>query len=57
MADNRALLLLQDGSTAWDIKDFLVKQPECESVEFENQNFPGMGAPAKGGNGKDPSDL
>ena len=44
VADNRALFLLQDGSTAWDVKDYLIKQPECESVEFENQKFPGLGA-------------
>jgi hypothetical protein len=57
VADNRALFLLQDGSVAWDIKDFLVKQPECESVEFENQKFPGPGAPPENGKQKDSSDL
>ena len=46
VSDNRAIFLLQDGSTAWDIKDFLVKQPECESVEFDNQKFPGPAAPS-----------
>ena len=38
--------MLQDGSTAWDIRDFLIKQPECESVEFDNQKFPGPAAAA-----------
>ena len=44
VADDRALFLLKDGSTAWDVKDFLVQQPECKEVTFENQNFPGAGA-------------
>ena len=44
MADHRAIFLLQDGSAAWDIKDFLIKQPELESVEFDNQKFPGLSA-------------
>ena len=44
VADRRAIFLVQDGSTAWEIKDFLIKQPECESVEFDNQKFPGSGA-------------
>lgn len=35
---------MKDGSTAWDVKDFLIKQPECKEVSFENQNFPGAGA-------------
>ena len=44
VADDRALFLLKDGSTAWEIKDFLVQQPECKEVTFENQNFPGAAA-------------
>ncbi|XP_028402679.1 LDLR chaperone boca-like [Dendronephthya gigantea] len=48
VSDRRAIFLLQDGSTAWDIKDFLIKQPECESVEFDNQKFPGSAAKPDG---------
>ena len=44
MADDRALFLLKDGSKAWEVKDFLVQQPECKEVTFENQNFPGAAA-------------
>ncbi|EDO31471.1 predicted protein [Nematostella vectensis] len=44
VADDRILFLLKDGSMAWDVKDFLVTQPECKVVEFENQKFPGVGA-------------
>ena len=38
------LFHLDDGSQAYDVKDFLVKQNNCAGVEFENQQFPGAGA-------------
>ncbi|KAK3734545.1 hypothetical protein QZH41_010388 [Actinostola sp. cb2023] len=41
VADDRVLFLLKDGSIAWDVRDFLITQPECKMVEFENQKFPG----------------
>lgn len=44
MADNRVLFMIKDGSLAWDIKDFLITQPDCKLVEFDNQQFPGAGA-------------
>ena len=44
IAENRVLIHIQDGSNAYDIKDFLVKQKTCAKVEFENQEFPGAGA-------------
>ena len=44
VADYRAIFMVQDGSTAWDIKDYLIKQKECSMVEFDNQKFPGAGA-------------
>lgn len=47
VADNRVLLMIKDGSLAWDIKDFLITQPDCELVEFENQQFPGAGGKTK----------
>jgi hypothetical protein len=43
VADDRVLFLLKDGSIAWDVKDFIITQPECKMVEFENQKFPGAG--------------
>jgi hypothetical protein len=52
VADRRAIFLVQDGSTAWDIKEFIIKQPECESVEFDNQKFPGLGPEADSGKPK-----
>ena len=33
--------MLKDGSLAWDVKDYLITQPDCLLVEFENQQFPG----------------
>ena len=44
VADDRALFMLKDGSLAWDVKDFLITQPDCKLVEFDNQKFPGAGA-------------
>lgn len=44
IAENRVLLHIGDGSKAYDIKDFLIKQKSCAKVEFENQEFPGAGA-------------
>nr|XP_006821888.1 PREDICTED: LDLR chaperone MESD-like [Saccoglossus kowalevskii] len=45
--DNRAILVLKDGSTAVDIKNFLIDQERCEEVTFENQSFPGKHLDAK----------
>ncbi|XP_068710978.1 LDLR chaperone boca-like [Montipora foliosa] len=47
VADNRVLFMIKDGSLAWDIKDFLITQPDCELVEFDNQQFPGAGGKVK----------
>ena len=46
IAENRILIHIEDGSKAYDIKDFLVKQKTCAKVEFENQEFVGAGASA-----------
>lgn len=42
--DLKAIFLLQDGSLAWEVKDFLVEQPECRSVEIEQKTYWGKGA-------------
>jgi len=47
IAENRVLIHIEDGSKAYDIKDFLVKQKTCAKVEFENQEFIGAGASAE----------
>ena len=46
VGSNRVLFMCRDGAQAWDIKDFLVQQENCESVEIEGQTFQ-----AKGGKG------
>ncbi|XP_042331676.1 LRP chaperone MESD [Sceloporus undulatus] len=48
VGSNRAIFMLRDGSYAWEIKDFLVKQERCADVTLEGQVYPG-----KGGKGKD----
>jgi hypothetical protein len=42
--DNRILLVLTDGSQAFEIKDFLVKQDRCKEVTIDNRPFYGKGA-------------
>ena len=42
--DNRILFLLQDGSQAFDVKDYLVQQDRCEEVTIDNRPYPGKGA-------------
>ena len=42
--DTKAIFLLQDGSLAWDVKDFLINQPECRSVEIEQKTYWGKAA-------------
>nr|KAG5688072.1 hypothetical protein BaRGS_007117 [Batillaria attramentaria] len=52
VGDNRVLFMCKDGSKAWDIKDFLVQQDNCESVEIEGKTYHG-----KAGQPKDREDL
>lgn len=42
VSDDRVIFLTKDGSYAWEIKDFLIQQPECLEVTFDNQKFPGL---------------
>ncbi|KAL8563907.1 hypothetical protein ACOMHN_049563 [Nucella lapillus] len=44
VGDNRVLFMCRDGALAWDIRDFLVKQDDCESVEIEGQTYHGKGS-------------
>ncbi|KAG7250594.1 hypothetical protein CRUP_020936 [Coryphaenoides rupestris] len=41
VGSNRAIFMLRDGSMAWEVKDFLVKQDRCLDVTVEGQVFPG----------------
>ena len=40
VAPDRVMFMLQDGSKVWEVKDYLVRQPECSSVNFEQLEFP-----------------
>eukprot|EP00794_Sanderia_malayensis_P020023 gene20023-21984_t len=44
---NRVLFSLDDGSKAWDVKDYLITQTNCISVDLENRQFPCAGAAAQ----------
>jgi len=44
VGSNRVLLMLKDGSQAWDVKDFLVQQDRCEVVTIEGKDYPGKGS-------------
>merc|ERR1711988_283940 len=46
---NRVLFLLNDGSQAWHIKDFIVKQDRCEVVTIEGRDYFGKAHPQYGG--------
>ncbi|KAH0620011.1 hypothetical protein JD844_014509 [Phrynosoma platyrhinos] len=48
VGSNRAIFMLRDGSYAWEIKDFLIKQERCADVTLEGQVYPGKGAKEKG---------
>ena len=39
VADDRVLFLVDDGSKAWDVKDYLIAQTECTTVSFEQLSF------------------
>ncbi len=47
VGSNRVLFMVPDGGKAWDVKDYLVTQENCEEVTIDGQNYPGKGAPKK----------
>jgi hypothetical protein len=42
--DDRILLVMNDGSQAFEIKDFLVQQDRCKEVTIDNRPYYGKGA-------------
>ena len=40
VSDDRILLNVEEGSQAWEVKDFLVEQEECIEVELEQKPYP-----------------
>lgn len=39
VAPNRVLFMIEDGSLAWDIKDYLTSLTECTTVSFDQLSF------------------
>ena len=39
--DDRAIFMIKDGSLAYEIKDFLIKQEKCLEVTIDNEKFDG----------------
>ena len=48
--------MINDGSLAWEIKDFIIKQDRCEDVTIENEVFDGKAKLQRNKN-KSKSDL
>merc|ERR1712038_546279 len=48
---NRVLFLLNDGSQAWEIKDYLIQQDRCELVTIEGRDYYGKEHTEYGGAG------
>ncbi|KAL3884426.1 hypothetical protein ACJMK2_024565 [Sinanodonta woodiana] len=43
VSEDRVIFMVKDGSFAWDVKDYLVKQERCLEVTIEGKNYPGLG--------------
>ncbi|XP_060069380.1 LDLR chaperone boca-like [Ylistrum balloti] len=44
VSEDRVIFMLSDGSKAWEVKDFLVKQERCKEVTIEGKSYDGAGA-------------
>lgn len=40
--DNRAIFMFKDGSQAWEAKDFILTQKDCDQVTLENKVYHGQ---------------
>lgn len=47
VADDRAIFLFEDGSLAYEAKEFLLDQPELKDYSIDNQVFHGKGYPVE----------
>ncbi|CAF1606864.1 unnamed protein product [Adineta ricciae] len=48
VADNNKIIFgIDDGSRIYEIKEFLINQPECYEVIIDQQTFPGRGSKPK----------
>ncbi len=39
VSDDRVLLMVTDGSLAWEVKDYIITQTDCTTVTFEQLSF------------------
>jgi hypothetical protein len=44
MESNKAIFMVDDGATAWEIKNFLIKQERCLEVLIDQETYPGLHA-------------
>ena len=42
MESNKAIFMVDDGSKAYEMKDFLVRQDRCLEVTIDQEIFPGL---------------
>ncbi|CAF0772000.1 unnamed protein product [Brachionus calyciflorus] len=40
--DHQAIFMVNDGSKAWEIKDYLVQQKDCLQVTIDQEKYPGL---------------
>jgi hypothetical protein len=40
--EDKAIFMVKDGSVAWEVKDFLIKQERCLEVTIENERYVGL---------------
>ena len=50
--DNRAIFMINDGSLAYDIKNFLIKQERCHEVTIDNERYEGVASTQSGSDAK-----
>lgn len=47
VADNKAIFVFEDGSLAYEAKDFLLEQPELQEYSIDNRVWQGKGYPVE----------
>ena len=57
VGDNRFIFMFEDGAEAFKAKSFIIDQPECLSVEIENQKTIGRAHPDYGKKDKTKTEL
>jgi hypothetical protein len=42
MDEKQAIYMVDDGQYAWEVKNFLIKQERCESVQIDSKTYQGL---------------